>query len=300
MGPRFEARCDDGGRVLLDVAHPHLIDTAGMELDETLLIFNYLHGQAITVLRPAPPSPIGPSGAAASLLREAFLEVGGFDETLFAYWDDVDLVLRLRETGSECCLVPEARALRAHSSTLGSGSSREELLDRVRPRLLAAKVARVEGRKAARALALDAAICLGQMAIDRNAAGFRGRAHGWRAASSVSSRDLPAAINRTLPPADLLREVRRRARRRSRLRIGGSRLERARTSQSSLAGRATFFATASHLSGCTHRHFRGMSSSWTTTIATARPRWCRASSPESRSSCAREHRLRQGHEHRKP
>ena len=204
--------------VLLDVAHPHLIDTAGMELDETLLVFDYLHGQSVTVLRPAPPSPIGPSGAAAALLRDAFLEVGGFDEALFAYWEDVDLVLRLRETGSECRLVPEARALHAHSSTLGSGSAEKNYLIGFGRGYLLRKWRVLKGAKAARALALDSAICLGQLAIDRNAAGFRGRARGWRAASSVCARDLPAAVDRTLPPADLLRELRRRGRRRGRLR----------------------------------------------------------------------------------
>ena len=45
------------------------------------------------------PDPIGPSGAAAAFDREAFLEAGGFDERLFAYLEDVDLVLRLRRDG---------------------------------------------------------------------------------------------------------------------------------------------------------------------------------------------------------
>ena len=43
--------------------------------------------------------PIGPSAAAAAFDRAAFLAVGGFDERLFAYWEDVDLVLRLRAAG---------------------------------------------------------------------------------------------------------------------------------------------------------------------------------------------------------
>ena len=72
--------------------------------------------------------PLGPSGAAAAFDRAAFLECGGFDERLFAYWEDVDLVLRLRLAGARCVLVPDARAVHSHSATLGSGSARKNYL----------------------------------------------------------------------------------------------------------------------------------------------------------------------------
>ena len=60
---------------LRDHADPEMIDTAGMELDPTLLVFDYLHGLPLTALRDA-PDPIGPSGpqlrstAAPSSTRE--------------------------------------------------------------------------------------------------------------------------------------------------------------------------------------------------------------------------------------
>ena len=93
-----------GGEVVMSAgvmrygADETVIDTAGMQLDPTLLVFDYLHGERLEVLDSA-PAPIGPSGAASAFDRAAFLEAGGFDEALFAYWEDVDLVLRLRLAG---------------------------------------------------------------------------------------------------------------------------------------------------------------------------------------------------------
>lgn len=50
------------------------------------------------------------SGAACVVRREAFQEVGGFDETYFLYHEDVDLGLRLRAEGWSVLYVPGARA----------------------------------------------------------------------------------------------------------------------------------------------------------------------------------------------
>ena len=84
--------------VLRDWRHPELIDSAGMELDRTLLVYDYLNGEPIESLAGA-ADPIGPSPKAAAFDRSAFLAVGGFDERLFAYWEDVDLALKLLEAG---------------------------------------------------------------------------------------------------------------------------------------------------------------------------------------------------------
>ena len=80
--------------VLRDWRHPELIDSAGMELDRTLLVYDYLNGEPLAAAASA-PDPIGPSPKAAAFDRDAFLAVGGFDERLFAYWEDVDLALRM-------------------------------------------------------------------------------------------------------------------------------------------------------------------------------------------------------------
>ena len=86
------------------------------------------------------PDPIGPSAAAAAFDRQAFLDAGGFDEALFAYWEDVDLVLRLRLAGGRCVLAARGLGTHVHSATLGSGSRRQERPDGLRPRLRASQV----------------------------------------------------------------------------------------------------------------------------------------------------------------
>ena len=65
---------------MLEARDPSRIDTAGMQLDRTLLVFDYLNGEPVACLDQGVPDPIGPSGAAAAFDREAFLAAGGFDE----------------------------------------------------------------------------------------------------------------------------------------------------------------------------------------------------------------------------
>jgi N-acetylglucosaminyl-diphospho-decaprenol L-rhamnosyltransferase len=107
--------------VLVQAAAPDLVDSAGIEIDATLRAFDYLWNRPVGELERA-ADPLGPCGGAAAYRLSAFREAGGFDETFFAYWEDVDLALRLRLAGWGCRLVPEARALHRHGATLGASS----------------------------------------------------------------------------------------------------------------------------------------------------------------------------------
>ena len=60
--------------------------------------------------------------AAALYRRGAFLEVGGFDETFFCYFEDTDLAFRLRLTGRRCLYVGSAVATHAGSTSTGRSS----------------------------------------------------------------------------------------------------------------------------------------------------------------------------------
>jgi GT2 family glycosyltransferase len=190
------AAADEGAEsvaaVLLEEREPGLIDSAGVVADETLMGFDYLHGEPVASASSA-PDPLGPTGGAALYSRSAFDAVGGFDERIFLYYEDLDLALRLRAGGATCELAPEAAAVHAYSQTLGAASgdkyrrtgwSRGYMLRRYR----------VMGRPrdALRVLAAEGALCAGQLLADRTAKGLAGRLRGWRDGRGLPRREAPA------------------------------------------------------------------------------------------------------------
>ncbi|MFQ6023460.1 MAG: glycosyltransferase family 2 protein [Acidiferrobacterales bacterium] len=64
----------------------------------------------------------GACAGAALYRRDAFLDVGGFDEGYFCYFEDVDLAFRLRLAGYRCLYVPEAVVHHVGSATMGERS----------------------------------------------------------------------------------------------------------------------------------------------------------------------------------
>ena len=201
--------------VMRDAADPGLIDSAGMELDRTLLVFDYLNGEPLSVLDGPVADPVGPSGAAAAFSRDAFLESGGFDERLFAYWEDVDLALRLRRAGAECRLASGARGTHEHSATLGSGSRRKNYLIGFGRGYVLRKWGVLSPRRLPAVAARELTLSAGQAVVDRNLGGVAGRLRGLRAAkpSQAYPEALPGAPSL---PSTLGRRWRRRARMRRR------------------------------------------------------------------------------------
>ena len=63
-----------------------------------------------------------PCAAAALYPRQAFLDVGGFDEDYFSYQEDVDLGFRLRLQGLRCFFVPQAIVYHVGSASTGKHS----------------------------------------------------------------------------------------------------------------------------------------------------------------------------------
>ncbi len=62
----------------------------------------------------------GPCGGAAAYRREVWEALGGFDERLFMYLEDVDLAWRMQKAGWKTVFVPEARVYH-HLSATGGG-----------------------------------------------------------------------------------------------------------------------------------------------------------------------------------
>jgi N-acetylglucosaminyl-diphospho-decaprenol L-rhamnosyltransferase len=179
--------------VLVQERAPELIDSAGVVADRALMGFDYLHGEPLEAASGG-ADPLGPTGGAALYRHAAFEAVGGFDERIFLYYEDLDLALRIAAAGGRCRLAADARALHAYSASLGAASgdkyartgwSRGYMLRRYgvmgRPRL------------ALRALACEGVLCAGQLLRDRSAKGLGGRLRGWRDAAGLPTRQVGEA-----------------------------------------------------------------------------------------------------------
>jgi N-acetylglucosaminyl-diphospho-decaprenol L-rhamnosyltransferase len=196
--------------VLLQEPAPELIDSAGVVADRTLMGFDYLHGEPLSALEGA-ADPLGPTGGAALYRREAFEAVGGFDERIFLYYEDLDLALRMAAAGARCRLAPEARALHAYSASLGAGSSdKYARTGWSRGYMLRRYGVMSQPGTALRALACEAAICTGQLLLNRTAKGIEGRVRGWRDGGGLERREVDGAPLLDISIREALRLRRRR------------------------------------------------------------------------------------------
>jgi N-acetylglucosaminyl-diphospho-decaprenol L-rhamnosyltransferase len=204
------AGVDSVAGVLLQERAPELIDSAGVVADATLMGFDYLHGEPAAAAEGA-ADPLGPTGGAALYRREAFEAVGGFDERIFLYYEDLDLSLRLAAAGGHCRLAPEARALHAYSASLGAASAAKyQRTGWSRGYMLRRYGVMGSPRLALRALACEGALCAGQLLKDRTAAGLKGRLRGWRDGAGLERRDIDGAELLDLSAREALALRRRR------------------------------------------------------------------------------------------
>lgn len=87
---------------------PSVLDGAGDVYSVAGLAWRRHHGREAAQVGLADEQVFGPCGAAALYRRDAFLEVGGFDDTYFCYFEDVDLAFRLRLRGYSSLYVANA------------------------------------------------------------------------------------------------------------------------------------------------------------------------------------------------
>ncbi|HEX5375977.1 MAG TPA: glycosyltransferase family 2 protein [Solirubrobacterales bacterium] len=196
LAEKLDAGTEMVAAVLLSERDPGKIDSAGVVADRTLLGFDYLNGEPVEALATA-GDPLGPTGGAALYRRDAFEAVGGFDERMFLYYEDLDLALRLRAEGGRCRLAPGARGIHAYSETLGARSgAKYEMTGWSRGYMLHVYGFGTRPLLLSRALAAETAICGGQLLSERTLRGVRGRVRGWRGGRRVA--------RRTPPPEGLL------------------------------------------------------------------------------------------------
>jgi N-acetylglucosaminyl-diphospho-decaprenol L-rhamnosyltransferase len=167
--------------VLLQHEAPDLVDSAGIELDPTLRSWDALWNRPVTEIADA-SEPVGPCGGAAAYRTSAFRDAGGFDDAIFAYWEDVDLALRLRLAGWRSERAGGARVLHLHGQTLGAASPAQRRLEAFGRGFVLARY-RVGKRGLATRLqiaALDWPVLLVHLVARREAGPLRERLRGRR------------------------------------------------------------------------------------------------------------------------
>ena len=144
--------------------------------------FDYLNGEPVAALEGA-ADPLGPTGGAALYRHDAFQAVGGFDERIFLYYEDLDLALRMRRRGRPLPAWPARRGRCTPTRpSLGAGSGRKYARTGwSRGYMLRRYGVMSQPQLALRALACEGAICAGSAAWGttrrRGSAGAR---RGWR------------------------------------------------------------------------------------------------------------------------
>lgn len=158
-----------------------VIDSVGLAADVTLGGFPRLQGQPVERASAERPVLAGPAGTAAAYRRSAWDQVGGLDETIFAYMEDFDLALRLRSAGWRAVGAPDAVGVHLGSATHGHRSPWQRRHGGFGRGYMLRRYGLLRGRTAPRTLATEAVVVIGDLAISRDPAALQGRLAGWRA-----------------------------------------------------------------------------------------------------------------------
>jgi N-acetylglucosaminyl-diphospho-decaprenol L-rhamnosyltransferase len=169
------------------------IDSAGMVVDPTLSGFTRLQGLPSAQAGAARPGVTGPYGAAAAFRRAAWVQVGGLDETIPSYCEDLDLALRLRQAGWPTALALDAVGVHIGGATFGYRSSDQRRRAGYGRGYILRRYRVLRGRAALRALITEAIVVAGDLLLSRDLAALRGRVAGWRGAASLPARTPPPA-----------------------------------------------------------------------------------------------------------
>lgn len=169
-----------------------VIDSVGLCADRALAGFPRLAGLPVTRAVDARPRLAGPAGAAGAYRRTAWEQVGGLDEAIFAYSEDLDLALRLRGAGWGAAVVPEAVGMHLGSATHGHRTAWQRRHAGFARGYLLHRYGILRSRQAMRALTTETVVALGDAVCSRDFAALSGRVAGWRSANGLPGRGAPA------------------------------------------------------------------------------------------------------------
>jgi len=198
VAPLEADACTGAVACLLVQAGERLIDSVGLSADRTLAGFPRLVGLPIERAHESRPLLLGPAGAAAAYRREAWQQVGGLDEAIFAYAEDVDLALRLRAAGWRVAVAPDAEATHIGSATHGHRSAWQRRHAGFSRGYLLRRYGMLRSDCAPRTLTTEVAVVLGDALLSRDLAALSGRLSGWRAARGLARRVTPDALDQEI------------------------------------------------------------------------------------------------------
>ncbi|MBM2821307.1 MAG: hypothetical protein HW413_53 [Thermoleophilia bacterium] len=159
------------------------IESFGLTADRTLASFPRLRNLPAACATTTHPLLVGPCGAGGAYRRSAWEAVGGLDEGVLSYAEDVDLALRLRAAGWSTIGARGAIAIHIGSAS----ATRRSVWQRYQAGFARGYFLRRYGilrsRAGLRAVATEAIVVVADALIfSRDLAALRGRIAGWRAA----------------------------------------------------------------------------------------------------------------------
>jgi len=159
------------------------IESLGLAVDPTLAGYPRLRGSAVRDAQTTNPILIGPSGAGGAYGRSAWEEVGGLDEGVLFYGEDVDLALRLRAAGWSTTAAVDAVALHLGSASAARRSEWQRYQGGFARGYFLRRYGILRSRVAPRAATTEAVVVLGDaLVFSHDLAALRGRIAGWRSA----------------------------------------------------------------------------------------------------------------------
>ena len=124
--------------LMLFADRPDTVNSAGIAVDRLGVAVDRLVGSPRALAGSKVVEVFGASGGAALYRRAMLKKLGGFDESFFAFLEDVDLAWRARMEGWRAVLAPSAVVLHHHSATARHRSDfKNYFVGRNRVRLLA-------------------------------------------------------------------------------------------------------------------------------------------------------------------
>jgi N-acetylglucosaminyl-diphospho-decaprenol L-rhamnosyltransferase len=169
------------------------IESFGLAVDPTLAGYPRMRGQPAHDARVADPVLAGPSGAAGAYRRAAWEDVGGLDEGVVAYGEDVDLALRLSVAGWAAACATDAIAVHLGSASAVARSTWQRYQGGFSRGYFLRRYRVLRGRSAPRVLVTEAIAAGGDaLFFSHDLAALRGRVAGWQAARGVPRLPYPS------------------------------------------------------------------------------------------------------------